>query len=51
MCTTFPVKAKDGSVIVGRTMEFGLDLKSNIIVVPRGRGNVGTGSKGLPGLR
>jgi choloylglycine hydrolase len=51
VCTAFPVKAKDGSVIVGRTMEFGLDLKSNIIVVPRGRDNVGTGPRGLPGLR
>ena len=51
MCTTFPVKAKDGSMIVGRTMEFGLDLKSNIIVAPRERDNVGTGPRGLPGLR
>jgi choloylglycine hydrolase len=51
VCTTFPVKAKDGSVIVGRTMEFAIDLKSNIIVVPRGRDNVGTGPQDLPGLQ
>ena len=51
MCTAFPVKAKDGSVIVGRTMEFALDLESNIIIVLRGKDNVGTGPKGLPGLR
>ena len=51
VCTTFPVKAKDGGVIVGRTMEFDLDLGSEIIVVPRGRENVGTGPQSLPGLR
>jgi penicillin V acylase-like amidase (Ntn superfamily) len=26
----------DGSIIFGRTLEFATDLKSNVIVVPRG---------------
>ena len=32
-------------------VEFGIDLQSNIVVVPRRRDNIGTGPKGLPGLR
>ena len=27
MCTNFRIKAKDASIVVGRTMEFGIDLK------------------------
>ncbi len=38
-------------MVVGRTMEFALDLKSDVIVVPRARDNVGTGPGGRPGLR
>lgn len=34
-CTGMTVKAKDGGVAFGRTMEFGADLQSNVIVVPR----------------
>lgn len=36
MCTCFLVKAKDNSVVVGRTMEFGIDPGSRITVFPRG---------------
>ena len=50
MCTTLPVKAKADSVTIGHTMEFGIDLQSNIGVVPRRRDNIGTGPKGLPEL-
>lgn len=35
-CTDFLVKAKDGSVVVSRSMEFPLDLDSDIIIVPQG---------------
>lgn len=35
MCTSFRIKPQDGSVIVGRTMEFGADLGSRILVFPR----------------
>ncbi len=35
-CTSFRVKSKDGGVLVGRSMEFGVELNSAIMVVPRG---------------
>jgi choloylglycine hydrolase len=35
-CTGIRIKAEDGSIDSARTMEFDVDLKSNIIVVPRG---------------
>lgn len=35
-CTEIRVKAKDNSMIVGRTMEFMISLASNIIVEPKG---------------
>jgi choloylglycine hydrolase len=35
-CTGLRLKAKDGGVVVGRTMEFGFDLKSDAVVVPAG---------------
>lgn len=34
-CTIFKLKALDGSLMVTRSMEFGVDLKYDIIVVPR----------------
>ncbi|WP_432798633.1 linear amide C-N hydrolase [Poriferisphaera sp. WC338] len=34
-CTEFCIASNDGSHIVGRSMEFGLDLQSNIITQPR----------------
>jgi len=36
MCTNFQIKAKDGSLIIGRSMEFGTDLKSKFYVHRRG---------------
>ncbi len=35
-CSDFQLKAKDGSIVIGRSMEFPVDLKSEICVVPRG---------------
>jgi choloylglycine hydrolase len=35
-CTSFRVETKDGAVFVGRSMEFGVDLSSSLMVVPRG---------------
>lgn len=35
-CTFFTVSAKDGSVAVGRTLEFGVDPGSQLIYAPRG---------------
>lgn len=36
MCTCLKVKAKDGSIVIGRTMEFGLDPGSKIAIFPKG---------------
>ena len=35
-CTALHLTAKDGGVVVGRTMEFGLDVKPDAVVVPAG---------------
>jgi choloylglycine hydrolase len=35
-CTSFRLASKDGAVLVGRSMEFGMDLSSAVMVVPRG---------------
>ena len=35
-CTALHLTAKDGGVVVGRTMEFGMDTKSDAVVVPAG---------------
>ncbi len=36
-CSVFKVTAKDGTIISGRTMEFGFDVKYGLISVPRGK--------------
>ena len=50
-CTGITIKPKDGSVIFARTLEFALDIKSNIIIVPRGTEYIGTAPGDKPGLR
>ncbi|QDS88951.1 Choloylglycine hydrolase [Rosistilla ulvae] len=50
-CTGITLSPKDGSVIFARTLEFASDLKSNVIVVPRGKEYVGTAPGNQPGLR
>jgi choloylglycine hydrolase len=50
-CTGITIKPKDGSTIFARTLEFALDIKSNIIVVPRGKEYVGTAPGDKPRLR
>ncbi len=35
-CTGIKLSAKDGSIVHGRTLEFGLPIQSSIAVVPRG---------------
>ena len=34
-CTDFQIKAKDGAIIIGRSMEFAMKVESEIIVHPR----------------
>jgi choloylglycine hydrolase len=50
-CTGITIKPKDGSIIFARTLEFGMDLQSNILVVPRGKEYNGTAPGDKPGLR
>jgi len=49
-CTVFKLKAGDGSMIVGRSMEFGVDMKYDAIVVPRNRTYVSPSPDGKDGL-
>src|ERR1700686_806836 len=49
-CTGIRIKPDDGSIIYARTLEFGTDLCSNVIVIPRGKSFVGTAPGGQPGL-
>jgi choloylglycine hydrolase len=36
-CTSFQVKAEDGTVVVGRSNEFGIDAESQIVFEPAGK--------------
>ncbi|MFA5094132.1 MAG: choloylglycine hydrolase family protein [Candidatus Omnitrophota bacterium] len=49
-CSDFQVRAKDGTVVIGRSMEFPTDLHSRIIAVPRGQQFTSIGDKGVKGL-
>jgi choloylglycine hydrolase len=49
-CTGIRLVAKDGSVIAARTLEFGFDLNSQVLVVPAGTaltGSLPDGGKGI----
>lgn len=48
-CTSFLLKGSDGGFVYGRTMEFGLPLKSQLTVVPRNLPMPGVGVDGKPG--
>src|SRR5689334_22792046 len=50
-CTGIQLTAADGTVIHARTLEFGTDLKSEILMVPRGYERTGTTPDGKPGLK
>lgn len=50
-CTGITLKPRDGSRIFGRTLEFAMDMKSNLIVVPRGLEFTGSTPLGKPGKR
>ena len=50
-CTGITLKAKDGAVVYGRTMEWGtFDLRSRVVVVPRGYSFTGHTPDGKPGI-
>jgi choloylglycine hydrolase len=49
-CTGIRLVAKDGGVIAARTLEFGVDLHSNVLIVPAGTtltGSLPGGAKGI----
>ena len=49
-CTGIQLVAKDGGVIAARTLEFGIDLQSNVLIIPAGTAMTGTlpdGGKGI----
>jgi choloylglycine hydrolase len=49
-CTGIQLTAKDGGVVAARTLEFGIDLESNVIVIPAGTtmtGSLPDGGKGI----
>ncbi len=48
-CTGITLTAKDGSVIHARTLEFEVDMQSNVLVVPRGYKRQGTTPDGQNG--
>jgi len=50
MCTSFKLTAKDGSVVVGRSMEYALPMNWDLVVTPRGSEGSSVGPHG-PGVR
>jgi len=49
-CTDFQIKAKDNTIVIGRSMEFPIDLHSNVIIVPRGEQFISVNDKGVKGI-
>ena len=49
-CTSFRLNAQDGSILITRSMEFALDLKSELRTSPRGRAFTTVAPSGKPGL-
>jgi choloylglycine hydrolase len=50
-CTGIVLTAADGTVVRARTLEFAIDLHSDVIMVPRGHAQMGTTPDGKEGLR
>ena len=50
-CTGIRLIAADGTVVHARTLEFGTDLQSNILMIPRGFARIGTTPDGKEGLK
>ncbi len=49
-CTGIRLIAQDGTVVHARTLEFAIDVHSNILMIPRGYARTGTTPDGKPGL-
>lgn len=51
-CTGITLRAKDGAVVYGRTMEWGtFDLHSRVSIMPRGLGYIGSTPDKKPGMK
>ncbi len=50
-CTSFMLTARDGSKVYGRTMEFGVDMKAQVTLLPRGYALAGALPNGKLGKR
>ncbi len=50
-CTGITLIAADGTVVHARTMEFAIDIHSDVIMIPRGYARVGTTPDGKEGLK
>jgi len=50
-CTGTQLTAADGAVVHARTLEFAVDLQSNVVVVPRGYARAGATPDGKRGLK
>jgi choloylglycine hydrolase len=50
-CTGILLTAADGSVVHARTMEFAIDIQSDVIMIPRGYARTGTTPDGKEGLK
>ena len=50
-CTGIFLKATDGTAVHARTLEFGVDLMSEIVMVPRGYARTGTTPDGKDGMK
>lgn len=50
-CTGVRLAAGDGTIVHARTLEFGIDVQSEIMMVPRGFARTGTTPDGKPGLK
>jgi choloylglycine hydrolase len=48
-CTSFILRSADGGVVYGRTLEFGVPMESEILIVPRHMAETGTGPSGTAG--
>jgi choloylglycine hydrolase len=49
-CTSFQLKSGDGACLYARSMEFGMKLDSEVLIVPRGTSYTGTAPEQKPGL-
>jgi choloylglycine hydrolase len=49
-CTGIRLTAQDGTVVHARTLEFAIDLQSDVIMIPRGYARTGTTPDGKEGL-